>query len=208
MYFDSRDAIVMEQNAPDDAGRFGDSCAETSRYRLLMPRDEYNDSILQFRTDKGYVRHPEAPWREDDFSGDQALPMYLALRHDKYYEQINEFEQRIKAAGWRTGNGDLLALTWISVFYRAQGKQSSLTDFPILAQAIWLRFFSRTYRDGGADHLNFFHVLLQAKREGHTTASKLARWLMPHERFMTVIREYYSVEPNAFVVDAYQNNPI
>jgi hypothetical protein len=203
MYFDTHGAIVMEQNAPDDPGRFGDSCAETGRYFHL--HDGVHPVLRIFVTPTGYVRHPEAPWREDDFSGDQAVPFYLAA--DPLLRE--EFEERVKAAGWKTGNGDYLALIWISIFYQAKGKQSWLTDLPILAQAFWLRFFSWTYDDGVADHLNFFHVLLQAKRSGHTITSRIASWLMPHARFMRAIETYYKPEPNSqWVIDAYRNTSL
>jgi hypothetical protein len=164
-------AMIMEQRPAGDAGNLGDSCAETTRYYLVAgcTFGDLELVIKNFVTPKGYVRHPASPWREDDFTSDQLLPLYILF--DEYgipYER-ERIEKRVKEAGWKTGNGDYLSFLFISVFYRAHGRANFFTDLPILLQAIafrWLpyrwneatRSFERT--DGSScDWLNYYHVL-------------------------------------------------
>jgi hypothetical protein len=207
MYFDSEQAIVMEQNPPGDPGNLGDSMAETCRYQLI---DGTTGQLLEFtvrnfRTRTGYVRHPESPWREDDMSGDNLLPFYILHGTLGSSFIADEVEERIKDAGWRTGNGKLISLQFAAVMARRRGYQSSLTDLPLLAQALWLRLFSWTYSDGVADHLNHYHALKHARVYGDTLAAKLARLITPHKYIMKHIRTYYAKEPNShWVVDTYQ----
>lgn len=221
MFFDDYGAINMEQ--VPYPGSIGDSCAETCRYNLLygLTHEQLYSFYQLFVTRNGYLRHPEAPagWREDDFSSDQAIPLYILFSEYGMKDLTDEFERRLREAGWKTGNGDYVSLLFISAAYRARGEQNSLTDLPILLQAIALRFLpyrwnevtkSLEHTDGSScDWLNYYHLLLQARRRGHTIASKLARWLTPHSMIMEKVRDYYSPEPNSkAVIDGYANNPI
>jgi hypothetical protein len=206
MYFDDHGALNME-HVPFP-GSIGDACAETARFHLLAGISfEQMDRIYRaFVTKDGYLRHPDAPptWREADFSGDQAIPLFLLFTSYGMKDWADEMLRRFKEAGWRTGNGRLLALSWIPVIARSRGKQSWLSDLPMLAQSLWLRLFSWTYSDGTADHLNHYHSMKFADRYGHTVTSRLATWLLPHSVVMKHVRKYYLKEPNsAFVVDAY-----
>ncbi len=213
MYFDTHGAVVMEQ--VPFPGNIGDSCAETCRYRLLsvLSFAELMKLSDAFFTSTGFLRHPDSPWREDDFTSDQALPLYLLFTAYGMTVWRDEMEQRFRAAGWKTGNGDYLNLLFISVIYRAHGKQSWLTDLPILAQAVVLRFLPYRWNestkslertvDSSCDWLNYFHVLNQVG--GETVTRRLAKWLTPHSMIMPKIRSYYEKEPNSeFLIDAYE----
>lgn len=218
MFIDDHGAINMEQ--VPYPGSIGDSCAETCRYYLLsgLNFEQLFKVYEAFVTRRGYLRHPDAPigWREEDFTSDQALPLYLLFVSFDMQQWRDEFERRLRDAGWKTGNGDYVNLLFISVIYRAHGKQSWLTDLPILAQAAALRFlpyrwnevtgwFERT-EGSSCDWLNYFHVLNQSKRSS-TWASRLAIWLTPHAMIMEKVRSYYWVEPNSKdLVDAYERN--
>ena len=71
-------------------GSIGDSMADTSRMIHLIgltlnltveDMQDFTKILLSFRTDKGYIRHPDAPavdavgdsWREDDIPTDQCM---------------------------------------------------------------------------------------------------------------------------------------
>lgn len=85
MRFDEYGLLITEEPT---VGRFGDSCAETSRFCVLERFIKHAGSefkvpdlaLRQFLTEKGIVRHPLSPWREDDTSWDQKLPLFYALR--------------------------------------------------------------------------------------------------------------------------------
>jgi len=218
MYFDHHGAIALEQSA--FPGSIGDSCAETSRYLLVSnPTFGQLAVIWKFETPEGYVRHPESPWREDDFSGDQALPLYLVFDWYGLGEERERFENRLRDNGWKTGNGDYISPLFMSAIRRAHGRQNWLTDLPILFHALGARYFPYRWSDSKktiernddhtADWLNYYHVLLQAKRRGPTWVSRLAAKITPHSMIMEKIKSYYAIEPNhQFLIDAYQSNPI
>lgn len=217
MFFDTHGAVVMEE--VPYPGNIGDSCAETCRYRLLsgLTFEELLKLSTAFITPTGYIRHPTSPWGEDDFTSDQALPLYLLFAGFDQTEWRDEFERRLKDAGWKTGNGDYANLLFISAIYRAHQKQTWLTDLPILLQALAVRFipyrwnevakwFERT-EGSSCDWLNYFHVLNQGRRDTETITRKLAKLITPHSMVMTKIRSYYVNEPNSStLLEMYQRH--
>jgi hypothetical protein len=214
MFFDMHGYIAMEQNAPSDPGRYGDSCAETCRAELLLCMNDH-EVIKGFITDKGYVRHPDSPWREDDFSGDQALPLYLYfVQFGMDFERI-QFEQRLRENGWKLGNGDFVSFQLMSVMLRANDKQSAVSDLVLLGEILILRWLPWRWSDAekklenatnhSADWLNYYHSLAYSITVRPTWVSKLAAWLTPVGLLVTKVKDYYKPEPNSeWLVDLYE----
>lgn len=72
---------VISETSPFP-GSIGDSLAESARLALLD--GSYGFLSDKFITDKGFLRHPDSPWREDDISWDQLVPFYLMCRERGY----------------------------------------------------------------------------------------------------------------------------
>jgi hypothetical protein len=231
MYFDNV-AIYMEQNQPP--GSYGDSCAETSRYfHLLKVREkkgldnshlprhtkaEAQESLAYFRTDTGYVRHHNIPedWKEGDFTSDQAMPLFMC--YDKWDMPNYSLEMmlRLKAADYKTGNGDIIALPFVAVLYREPGIwYNYVNDTLILGTALVLKYlpfrwnevdkkFERTI-ESSADWLNFLHAMFNQEYYGHTFVSKLTKKLFTKEELYAKLEHYYKPEPNsAWLLLAYK----
>lgn len=196
----------------------GDSCAETARaihlYILLGKRvDTLN--LYQFVTSEGFVRHPLAPekdtdgdnWREPDFSSDQALPLYLAARlsgPDKmgvWSDLADLLEERIKEAGWKTGNGDFVSPPFFAILKNWKW----LLNLCLLVQILFFKFplrwsdskkFFELSKGSSADYLNFFHLLVYA--------SPFVRRLVSKKKVISKISQYYEDEPNsAWLIELY-----
>lgn len=195
MYIDEHRTIVMEQS--EWPGSIGDSCAESSRYNHMVLHNDLGLGVIRpmnldkFVTRTGYIRHPSAPegWRESDMSSDQALPFYIAV--DSHLKR--QMRDRIQNAGWRTGNGDLVNVT----FYAVLSDNKVLLTFSLITQAAIFKFpfrwsdskktFERTTNNSG-DYLNYLHA-----------ATYIPRWarLVSAETLKRKVREYYSVEKNS-----------
>lgn len=207
MIIDKYNTLVMEHCS--HPGNIGDSCAETSRYQhLLNILGEFGPKLdlNAFVTESGFVRHPTAPekddngdsWRETDFSGDQALPLFLAadnqLRSKLFYS--------LKKAGWRTGNGDLMA----PIFLGLVTQKKWLVNLCIVGQALlfklpwrWSDRYNRfeEMKDSSADYLNFIHASIYA--------SSWARKLVLKSTLKRKVADYYAVEQNSeFLIAAYE----
>lgn len=201
MIIDSYQCIQMEQtNWP---GNIGDSAAETGRYahlRMLLGEYQLDVNLNAFTTILGYVRHPTSPWREEDFSSDQATPLYLALQ--KYGNPEHDRMKRlVKNAGWKTGNKTLIT----PGFWAILNDQTWLLDLTIVAQELifalpyrWSdskKWFERT-TDNSGDYMNFIHMSVHAH--------KWVRWLVSKEVLKQKVREYYKPEVNnQWIVDLY-----
>jgi hypothetical protein len=205
MYIDNFKTVVLEQCTWP--GSIGDSMAETARLSILLdflglPNDL---GLSAFITPTGYVRHPTAPehdekgesWRETDMVSDQCLPWFVAegaMRKD-------EMRERIKANGWRTGNGDP-----VSPIFWAELK--GYTWLRVIFLLIQLLLFNLAFRwsdannafeetsDSSCDYLNFIIVSLYAP--------KWFRKLCPEETLKQKVRSYYATEPSHFVVSLYE----
>jgi len=214
-------------------GSIGDATAETFRnlgldrfieftdghkYPLSTVQSKVLDLYRGIRTDKGFLRHPNAPeppivpktWREPDFSGDQATALLLGL--DAW--DLHHAAADVAASNrFFYGNGTLVHPTFVAVRKRAQRDPSLFWDGFILAQAAalkwspirwsdaddrkWYQRIERTTNASG-DWLNFAHMIFQASRVGHTFATDAARNLVSANEVLAKIRHYYESkkEPN------------
>jgi hypothetical protein len=199
MKIDEFGCLVMEHSSPE--GNLGDSCAETGRleHMLMVLGEPSQCSMFPFLTDKGYVRHPNAIWREDDFSSDQALPFYLVTKNRPLGIQMH---QRIQAAGWKTGNG-----TFVSPGFYALLKDSQfLINQTLAAQALIFKFpwrwsdskkwFEKS-EGSSADYLNWIHAAAYAY--------PWVRNMIPKQRLKDKVIDYYDSEPySIWVVELYE----
>lgn len=206
MKFCDKGLIELEQCGRP--GSIGDSCAETCRYinlihycgtgfeKLGMPR------ITMFRTEEGYLRHPDVPegWREDDFTTDQGLPLYLAFVAEEYIKEPERMIERIRMAGWRTGNGDFVS----PLFYGVLNKKRWLVKSCLWSQA---QIFKIPFRwsdskkwfesssGSSADFLNWFQVAM--------TIPESNKWVA-RDVLWQKICDYYKPEPNVdWMLDFY-----
>lgn len=205
MKYDDYGTLVMEH--VDFPGSVGDSCAETARYRHLIMCAGHPlklEPLDKFITDKGYIRHPDSPWREDDFSSDQALPLYLALRKFEHVSpRAEEMRNRIKSAGWKTGNGDLIS----PLFFALLVKNDTLLFLALLAQALIFKIPWRwndekrtieSSEGSSCDYLNWFHAALYIN-------PRYRRWMVSDAKLISMVEHYYKNEPNSgWVVNAYK----
>jgi hypothetical protein len=203
MKIDKYKTLVMQQNPEGDPGNGGDSCSESSRYlHLKMLLGDYlmDVDLTQFITSIGYIRHPETPWRENDMSVDQLLPLYLALkRYDP--ARTSELEARVRTNGYRVGNGNLVS----PGFFAALKDSKLLINIATIGQALLFklpyRYNDETKRlekmvSSSADYLNYIHLGVYA--------SKCCRKLVNKEKLKERIRHYYKPEPNCqFLIDLY-----
>lgn len=226
MKFDSLGFLNMQQT--DYPGSIGDAARETFGYfhlarTLCVLAGDFNpeESVQlliarlyeRIRTEKGYLRHPNAPegWREDDFSGDQTIALLICLES---WGLLGPAEELIGRTSWRYGNGDLIHPTYIAAKCRVGHKPSLFWDFFIYAQALAMKHLSYRWNDetkrleksldSSADFINFLHLILQAERVGHTYFSRKAQNVFTADEIRTKIYAYYSPEPiSAWILDLY-----
>lgn len=182
-------------------GCYGDSCANTARHYLIcrsLELDVTHLNLKQFRNDHGYLRHPliKDVWGEDDFSGDQALPLFLAFKLD-YPEMAQEMKQRIKDNWWRTGNNRLASPALISEL----NNNSTMRNFCLRTQA---KIFKLSFRwsdathwfepssGSSADYLNWMFSALQAPVE--------VRRVVQPGLLIEKVSQYFATEPNHEVI--------
>lgn len=201
MRIDEYGTIELEQCSWP--GSIGDSCAETARYaHLLMLNGEYRLPVLlnRFITHTGYIRHPTAPdgWRESDFSSDQALPLYLALKRNAAIPELLQAESRLR---WRTGNGQLVSPALFFAIRRLDVMFSLVTLAQVaLFKLPWRwsderHWFERS-EGSSADYLNWLHCAVYCPR--------WIRRLISADLLKQKIADYYKPEPNsAFLLSLY-----
>ena len=198
MHYDELGLIVSDTSGPPSC--FGDSCAETGRVVhlgcLLGLQDGPAERLLHFVTSGGYVRHPSPTlpydWRETDFSSDQALPLYLAWRQVGV-AQAQEMKERIKAAGWRTGNGDLVSPYFFAALIDSKLLMSLVCFIGAMVFKIPFRWSDskkafESNADATGDYLNYFHCL--------PFAYGWVRRLVGKSTLSDKIIRYYSNESN------------
>lgn len=204
MFIDEYGCMAMEQTS--FPGNIGDSAAESGRLehlRMLLGDYVAVTNLENFVTELGYVRHPTAPpdWREKDFSGDQALPLFLAWRRGTNFTRAEQMLRRIKRDGWRTGNGDLVS----PGFWAIMNDRNTLLVTTVAAQALLFKFpyrwsdskkwFEKSEGSSG-DYLNWIHLAVYCPR--------WIRRLVNAEVLKQKIREYYKPEPNSeWVIEKY-----
>lgn len=156
-------ALVYENSS--QYGNIGESMAETARLHRMIRKicekettdlqlisDELN--LAQFRTDKGYLRHPDAPfkddkgdsWREDDTDGDMYLPWYLEATP----AQQREMKWRVIRNFMRYGNGDLVQPGFAAEIFNQDWARTKCCQ-------VQLDLFSLKYRWSDADGLAWYN---------------------------------------------------
>lgn len=215
MYIDSYQLIVMEQSG--FPGGWGDSAAESSRYVILatINGEKVNINLKQLVTETGVLRHPLSPWRENDTSSDQVVPL-LAATSLLQPELASVIIKQIKTAGYKTGNGDLISTGLLENMRRAEKKHFLwISDLAILGQALifqlpfrWSdskRFFELS-SGSSSDYLNFTTDLAFAKiTNTETIPIKLAKLLIvSKEKILSEVNSYYAAEPNhSMIIEEY-----
>lgn len=188
MYRD-KDGLMISETSPWP-GSSGDSCANTARSEVLRPTGQ---SMDKFFTDTGCVRHPDTPWRESDFSGDQLIALFMAANG----EQRGRLRQLFPK---RAGDGNLHApLTWAIMnnhFILANLfllLQKLLFALPYrYSDADGLKWYQRLQRmdEASADYLNFFVAAVYMKRCG------VLKINIDTEEVAHKVFHYYQNEPN------------
>lgn len=230
MYFGPQGELISEKDPVGDPGRLGDSCHNTARHlhlqQLLVtlkskPAAASFGSILEwngeawiyvtssevikiFITSKGYIRHPDVPddWKESDTPNDLLIPLLIALESYNHWGAANQMRDRIKANGWRCGNGDLVNPILFALIKRSKW----LLNLALIGHAIlsyqpirWSDEHKRLEWDtkASADFINWAHACWHIKSP--------AFHLVSHKRFMEKIEGYFASEPNSlWIVEMYR----
>lgn len=186
---------------------YGNSMAESSRYVHLCiwlyteaSRPPYKANLpielLVFRTSETYIQSasPNCP-KDWLVSSDQCIVWHLIMRS-------KEMEDRIKSAGWRTPDGNLVS----PMFYAVLTRNKFLLNLFVGLQALIFKFPWR-WNDGykriehssesSADYLNWLHCALYC--------SKWIRRLVNIKTMEEKIENYYKPEPNSdWLVNLYK----
>ena len=186
MKIDEYGCVVMEKDGTP--GDLGDSCAESSRLDIIAPVHRHKLDLNAFVTANGFVRHPKSPWREDDFSNDQALPLILA--------------DYIRGAWWKIPGTNTIASPGVWAAVRGNWKLLALTvKMQNLLFALPYRWsdskkwFERT-SGSSADYLNYFVSIVFLRRRGITVKMR--------PETLDKVRSYYANEPRSdWIVEAY-----
>jgi hypothetical protein len=193
-------------------GNIGDSCADSARdiiiQSMLNKRSLICPDISRFRTNIGYVRHPNAPdgppvsktsWRESDFSSDQGLPLLMA--YDLTDARRAE-EMRTRLHTFKTGNGDLISPGLFSVVFGF----NVLLGITLLIQSLIFLFPYRwsdstnwveKSENSSADYLNWFIALAYLHLKGYSLTVQLIKLTVTRATLISKIRSYFKPEPNS-----------
>lgn len=213
MLLDAFGFIVMEQNG--FPGNIGDSAAETGRY-ITMSKVKIDLSPLV--TDKGVLRHPTSPWREDDTSSDQVAPLIAAASIIGANDVADTIIRQIRNGGYKTGNRQLISPGLYANIRRHEDSMLlGLSDLAILGQALLFKFpyrwsdSKKTFEssaNSSADYLNFVNALIFAKaKNSFTLTLKLTVLITSGQIVIDKIRSYYASEPNsAWIIKLYEEN--
>lgn len=204
MKVDEYGCLITEHDTDPDGAR-GDSCSETSRlwhiqYRLNLIGVNQSVNLSPFQTPYGFVRHPLSKWREDDFSSDQALPLFICYRIRPSPEQAFMFDV-IKSNWFRTGNNNLVApvllgflMNWLWFVNICVFVQALIFKLPYR----WsdsTKWFEKT-DDVSGDYLNFIHCAFYC--------SPWVREMIPKSVLKAKVWAYYLPEPNShWLVELY-----
>jgi hypothetical protein len=211
---DSSGFIVLEQEG--FPGNIGDSCAETSRYVTLKTvfGQAPKINLRGFMTPQGLIRYPTGPWGPSDTSDDQLCPFIGAsaiVDPDLCTVTIRDTQDN-----WgRAGNNQFIHPTSFGQIARAKKSWAiHLLDFFILCQALiflipirWddgqKKFVSSS--DSYSDYLNFANYIAFAyTQKSLTWWCRLAMKIIPQERVMENVVNYYKPEPNVqWLLDVY-----
>lgn len=207
MKFDNNNLIVLEQC--EFPGNIGDSCAETARYQILAAFFDHKQvvNLSAFITDKGVIRHPDSPWREDDTSGDQVAPL-LAACSVFQPELADKVCGQLIANKYRTGNDKLISPGLAALMRKHKNKSFQwFFDLSIVGQALLFKLPIRwsddkkrleLSNDSSADYLNFVNYLAYSLlKEKMTWPCRLAMKLVSKELVLQKVQDYYKPEPNS-----------
>lgn len=198
--FDDNFLIITDEGTP---GALGDSCAETARYAILKghPVGVWSD----FRTNIGYLRHPDSIWREDDTSSDQLVPYLIVLDLQNEKDLLQEARSRLK---WTNANKHiasvglmLLSRNWLTTLSIVNLIQGFIFKVPFR----WndgSRSIERTEKTS-ADYLNWFIIAVYLKRK-KVPFSGLAKKVVTKEKLLERVNNYYSNPDAAWIVQAYE----
>jgi len=162
-------------------------------YVLKIPMPEVIN-LSRFRTDNGYVRHPNSPWREDDFSSDQALPLWLAYQQMSKDYLGSEMTWHIHNNLYRTGNGDFIPPNFFFMILEWRWAVSLC----VVLQALIFKFpwrwsdskkWFESNEDMSADYLNWTMTAL--------FAHGWARGVISRDKLKERFAHYYRHEPNS-----------
>lgn len=219
MLWDSYPTLVMEYGSAP--GIYGDSCAETGRYFSLVKYlasqgisvaniPSSNQSLNNFRTDSGYIRHPLVPvtWRESDFSEDQWLPLFISTNESKVvinntsYSFADEMYSRLKSNEFKTGNGNYIHIGTVATLMRYKGHANSFTDLFLLGGLLVTRFLPYSWNgkgfskvDNSGDYLNMIHQVLFAETTNTSTVTmKVIKWVLKFCDLQGKVDDYYKNE--------------
>lgn len=209
MMIDSYGCIRMEHC--EFPGSIGDSCAETSRAMVLsfyLRGDVSSRGILlNFFTSRGLLRHPDSPWRENDTSSDQVLPLLVATHLTGLTAPIAPLLDTV------SGNGDLVSPMLYACQRRFLGRSSWFYDLAILGHALITKLPFRwsdsrktleSSSGSSCDYLNFTMCLIHAKATNtETWPIKMAKSVVSKATLTSKVIDYYAGEPNPFVLPWY-----
>lgn len=202
MIIDKFGCVIMEHSSWE--GNRGDSAAETSRYahlKMLLGDYKQNYNLKSFIVPGlGYIRHPELldfkdnkgdSWSYDDFSSDQALPLYLAFRKECSC-CVKGMQDRISDNWYRTGNGDLITPGLFAELKDSQVLRSTL----LLGQQLIFKLPVR-YNDekqgfepnenSVCDYLNYIHLAVYAPK-------KIRDMGPSKDKLLDAVYKYYQME--------------
>jgi hypothetical protein len=199
MKFDDLGCLVREKYEAGHPGNLGDSLAETARYQILS--GDKTCDFVQFMTMDGFLRHPLSPWREDDTSPDQMIPLVLAIN----IRNGNKW----RVNWWRIPGTKTICPPGLWFAIRGHWRMLELAN---QVQG-WLLGLSYRIADDGKleksqgkvqDFLNLIIIHLALKKIGQPT--KLPR---PVDECLRAIETYYlngpDAEPNSeWLVETYR----
>jgi hypothetical protein len=201
---DETGLLVSEIYQDGVPANLGDSMANTARMihlaQLHMPSEDYRGAVKllkQFRTEKGYVRHPSpnlpVEWRENDTSSDQMLPWYIITK-SVAPELASEMRQRVKASYFRSGNGGIVAPVFFAILIDSKILLNIFLSLQVVLFKVPWRWNdekkSLEKSEGSTcDYLNWFHA--------SRLASPWVQRLISKETLNKKILSYYETEPNS-----------
>ncbi len=215
MKIDRYGTLITDEEYP---GCVGDSCANTARQfilELFIPKELRSNLDLKiFRTERGYVRHPEAPsgppvskddWREVSFTSDQALPLLMAYdlsEHPLYGSEMKKF-CRFKTAPKKFSAPGVFSfcfgLNWLLFFFTV------LQAFIFMIPYRWSddnRMAGKWWKvekseGSSADYLNYVATAAWFHLKEMRLRAYFLVWLAGEEKCRLKISSYFRPEPNS-----------
>lgn len=210
MRVDTYQTIVREKD--QGPGDLGDSCADTARIAVLTLFPLLD--LRVFRTTEGYVRHPNSPWREDDFSSDQAAPLMIgyALEYPDHW-----WEMKCRLSTGHTGNGRKLSPGLWALVHEKDWLLALITvlqGFLFLFPLRWsdshhgdIKHWWQRIQWGGdeGDYLNWVSFLEYLDSVRWRKVVKFCYHIRTPETVVKKVRAYYANQPNSeWILEIYE----